>query len=83
MLHGIHDSGGMSIEYLKGFLTNLVFLMSVIRISSWRVFFLTSVFLALYKKPPIPFLHTSTPCRWAIPTAISRVGSTPFFFLAT
>ena len=79
MLDGIHDSGAMSTEYRKGFsTTHLVFLMSVIRISS--CFSLSSIFSALYKKPPI---RTSTPCRWAIPTTISRVGSTPFFCLVT
>ena len=82
MLHGIHDSGAMSIEYLKGFSIHLVFLMSVIRISSCFVF-LTSVFSAVYRKPPISIPHTSTPCRWVIPTTISRVGSTPFFCLVT
>jgi len=81
MLHSINDSSVMSIEYLKDFSIHLVFLMSVIRIS--LCFFLTSVFSALYKTPPIPFLRTSTPYRWAIPTAISRMGSTPFFCLAT
>jgi len=41
MLHGIHDSGEMSIEYLKGFSTThlqLVILSYVIRII---IFFLT------------------------------------------
>jgi hypothetical protein len=46
MLHGIHDSGAMSIEYLKGFSTThleLVILSYVVRII---VFFLISVFFS-------------------------------------
>ena len=67
MLHGIHDSGAMSIEYLNGFsMTHLelIILTYVIRII---VFFLTSVSLALRKSrnhvlhEPTSFPKTHTP----------------------
>ena len=76
MLHNIHDSGEMSIEYRKGFSTthlDLVILTYVIRII---IFFLTSVSLvprssrnhALHEPTSFPKTHTARSRILAIST---------------